>query len=294
MEKNFILTPYLQNFTERLLSYLQSGFSVHITGPAGAGKTSLAVHIANQLERPFLLIHGNHEMSNKDLLGSFNGFTSKKIIDNYIHSVYKKEETIKETWVNGPIIEAATKGYTLIYDEFTRSLPETNNLFLSILEERVIPQYGMKKKEAFLPVHPNFSVIFISNPQEYVGVFEAQDALLDRMITIPIEEMDSETEYAILAQKTGLSEKDSLYIVKLVQIIRNQCIRLHPLSLRTSIKLASIANQNNIPITIHDRQFQNLCADIFWLPLMQSGQVQTIPQAIQFIVKTVESQMEGK
>ncbi|MEE6451655.1 gas vesicle protein GvpN [Gottfriedia acidiceleris] len=293
MEKNFISSPYLHSLTERLLSYLQSGFAVHLTGPAGVGKTSLALYIAKQIGRPFRLIHGNHEMSNRDLLGSFNGLTNKKIIDNYIHSVYKKEETIKETWVNGPIIEAATKGYTLIYDEFTRSHPETNTLFLSILEERVIPLYGMKRKESFLPVHPNFSVIFISNPQEYVGVFEAQDALLDRLITIPLEKMDHETEFSILSHITGLSEKESLYITNLVQIVRHHCRKIEPQSLRTSIKLASIAKRNNMPITIHNEQFQTLCTDIFWFHLKQAGKVQTYSQAKQFLVKTISIQMEG-
>src|SRR5699024_1060258 len=111
----------------RSLSYLKAGYPVHFTGPSGTGKTSLAMALAKKRKRPVMLIHGNHELNNKDLIGDFTGYTSKKMVDNYVRSVYKKDESVTETWRNGRLLEAVKNGYTLVYDEFTRSQPTTNN-----------------------------------------------------------------------------------------------------------------------------------------------------------------------
>ena len=58
------------------------------------------------------------------------GIHEKRSVDNYIHSVYKTEQEIKPIWTEGQLIEAVKNGHTVIYDEFSRSLPETNNIFL--------------------------------------------------------------------------------------------------------------------------------------------------------------------
>ena len=82
----------------RSLQYLKAGYPIHFTGPSGAGKTSLALTLAKKRKRPVMLIHGNHELNNKDLIGDFTGYTSKKVVDNYVRSVYKKDESVSEIW----------------------------------------------------------------------------------------------------------------------------------------------------------------------------------------------------
>ena len=66
---DFIQTPSVQSLTERALCYLQAGFPVHFSGPAGTGKTTLAMHVAAQLGRPVVLIHGDDEFGSSDLIG---------------------------------------------------------------------------------------------------------------------------------------------------------------------------------------------------------------------------------
>ncbi|WP_175989912.1 gas vesicle protein GvpN [Bacillus sp. Marseille-Q1617] len=248
----------------RSLHYLKAGYPVHFTGPSGAGKTSFALALAKKRKRPVMLIHGNHELNNRDLIGDFTGYTSKKVVDQYIRSVYKKDESVTETWRDGRLLEAAKNGYTLVYDEFTRSQPTTNNIFLSILEEGVIPLYGTKLTEPFVKVHPDFSVIFTSNPAEYAGVYDTQDALLDRMITIPVDFMDSEREAMIVSEKADLVIEEARTITSIISSLREQCTKEneHGPSLRASLMIARLSIELDIPIDGENKEFQRLCIDI--------------------------------
>lgn len=250
-----------EDLLSRSLQYLEAGYPVHFTGPSGTGKTSLALALAKKRKRPVMLIHGNHELNNKDLIGDFTGYTSKKMVDNYVRSVYKKEENVTETWQDGRLLEAVKKGYTLVYDEFTRSKPTTNNIFLSILEEGILPLYGTKHTEPFVRVHPDFAVIFTSNPDEYAGVYQTQDALLDRLITIFIDHKENHREAAILCEKFDIAKGEAQAITNLVAQLRQACEDSGP-SLRASLMIAKLAVQEKIPIDGANTNFQRLCVDI--------------------------------
>ncbi|WP_034764912.1 gas vesicle protein GvpN [Rossellomorea vietnamensis] len=247
----------------RSLQYLKAGYPVHFTGPSGAGKTSLALALAKKRKRPVMLMHGNHELNNKDLIGDFTGYTSKKVVDQYVRSVYKKDESVTETWRDGRLLEAVKNGYTLVYDEFTRSQPTTNNIFLSILEEGIIPLYGSKLTEPFIRVHPEFAIIFTSNPAEYAGVYQTQDALLDRLITINVDYKGAEQEAKIVSEKASLVMSEARAITTLISTLRDQCTNeMNGPSLRASLMIARLAIESDIPIDGKDADFQRLCIDI--------------------------------
>lgn len=172
-------------------------------------------------------------------------------------------------WKDGRLLEAVKNGYTLIYDEFTRSRPTTNNIFLSILEEGVLPLYGSKLTEPFVRVHPDFAVIFTSNPAEYAGVYDTQDALLDRLITMFIDYKDVERETMIVTEKTDVEESEARAITTLVMNLRESCSndKNNGPSLRASIKIAKLASEQDIPIDGEDADFQSLCIDILCHPI---------------------------
>ena len=74
-----------------------------------------------------------------------------------------------------------------------------------MLEERLLVLPVPNQNESYVRVHPEFRAIFTSNPQEYSGVHDAQDALSDRMVMIDVDYLDRETEMAITAARSGLS-----------------------------------------------------------------------------------------
>ncbi len=263
-------TPYTEELTERCLRYLQAGFPVHLRGPSGTGKTTLALNVAKQLGRPVVLIYGDDEFKTSDLVGGSYGFRRKLVIDNFVHSVYKTEEILEPEWVDGRLITACNYGYTLVYDEFTRSKPEANNVFLSVLEEKVLELPVSLSNERYLKVHPNFRAIFTSNPEEYAGVHHAQDALKDRMITVELGHFDPETEIAITMARSGVSPEDARAIVRLVRRVRERFAEGYSISVRTCIMIAKVIKLSNAQARPDDPVFRRACLDVLGAAGMDS------------------------
>src|SRR5579864_4005535 len=90
--EGFVSTGYVDELTARALTYLEVGYPLHFAGPAGTGKTTLAFHVAANLGRPVVLVHGDDEFGSSDLIGRDIGYRKSKLIDNFIHSVLKSEE----------------------------------------------------------------------------------------------------------------------------------------------------------------------------------------------------------
>jgi nitric oxide reductase NorQ protein len=262
---DFVQTPYVQSLTERAMCYLRAGYPVHFSGPAGTGKTTLAMHVAAQLGRPVMLIHGDDEFGSSDLVGGQLGYRSTRIVDNFIHSVMKTEENISKTWVDHRLTNACKYGFTVIYDEFNRSRPEANNVLLGVLEERLLELPVGRVDEGYLQVNPGFSAIFTSNPEEYAGVHKTQDALLDRMITITIGQYDRETEIGITTAKSGLDEKEAARIVDIVRDFRTLGVHQHTPTVRSSIMIGKVTALRGAEVTSDDKSFRETCRDVLRL-----------------------------
>ncbi len=261
-QPNFVATPYVKELVTRALRYLKVGFPVHFSSPAGTGKTTLATFVAAQLGQPVILIHGDDEFTTTDLVGGEHGFHRKKTVDNFIQTVLKTEERVTGSWVDNRLTVACKHGFTLVYDEFTRSRPEANNVLLSVLEERILDLPAARGEEAYLRVHPNFRAIFTSNPQEYAGVYKVQDALKDRMVTIRLTHYDRDTEVAITAAKSGVSEAAAERIVDMVRGLRETMPDGATPTIRASIMIAKLLKSGGLEASRTDRQFVQGCLDI--------------------------------
>lgn len=251
------------DIVNRALRYVRTGLPVHFSGPAGTGKTTIAMYIAAQLKRPLIFIHGDEELNTSDLIGGEYGYHAKRVIDNFVHTVLKTEEDVTKRWVDNRITVACKHGFTLLYDEFTRSRPESNNVLLSILAEKTLDLPGARGgQETQLRVHPDFTAIFTSNPEEYAGVHKAQDALKDRMITINLSHYDKETEVAITVAKGGISEDEAERIVNIVREFRDEGKYARPPTIRASITIAKILKQSQARAVASDESFVQTCIDV--------------------------------
>ena len=259
---DFVETPAVQELTERAVAYLAAGFPIHFRGPAGTGKTTLALHVAAQLGRPVILVVGDDEFSSSDLIGGRTGYHYHKVVDRYIHSVLKYEEDAVQRWVDQRLTAACREGFTLVYDEFTRSRPEANNVLLSVLEERLLALPDMNREQAYLKVHPEFRAILTSNPQEYAGVHEAQDALSDRLVTIDLDYYERETEIAITVARSSLPPERAASIVDIVRDFRASGEYDQTPTLRACIMIAQVAAMQGLQPSARDPRFVSICLDV--------------------------------
>ncbi|MCK4340963.1 MAG: gas vesicle protein GvpN [Phycisphaerae bacterium] len=263
-----VRTPMVDSIVNRSLAYLGAGYPVHLTGAAGTGKTCLALYIAAQIGRPIILTHGDEELGTTDMVGGSYGWKHKKVMDNFIHSVKKLDQSVSSMWVDNRVTVACKYGFTLVYDEFTRSRAEANNSLLSVLEERVLDMPSGRGDQSFVRVHPNFHAIFTSNPAEYAGVHRAADALLDRMVTIKLGHYDRETEIAITVAKAGVSDTTATRIVDIVRGLRDSELtdrrgdEVCPATVRASIIIATVLQAYEAEAKVNDANFVLLCHDV--------------------------------
>ena len=259
--EGFVETPAVKKIIDRALSYLEAGFAVHFSGPTGTGKTTLAMHLADLLDQPVMLMYGDEEFRTSDLVGDNLGYRKRKLIDNFIHSVLKTEEDMMQRWVNNRLTEAVKQGFTLIYDEFNRSRPEANNALLSVLEEGVLTLPTSEEEGGFIKAHPNFRAIFTSNPEEYAGVHKTQDALLDRMVTIHVDYFDEPTETKIVQKRTNIAPEEAEKIVALIRAFRHTNGIRKVTTIRPGIVIGSILKQKGITADYRNPFFREICLD---------------------------------
>jgi gas vesicle protein GvpN len=259
--EGFVVTPAIDEVCRRAATYLDAGYPVHFRGSAGTGKTMLAMHVANSRGRPVTLMFGDDSLQSPDLLGHEKGLQTTRVVDNFVRQVTKTEEFRRPHWVDSALTTACRHGHTLVYDEFSRTRPEANNVLLMILEERVLPLPEGQNGGTRLRVHPDFRAIFTSNPADYVGVHKTQNALLDRMITIELDYYDRETEVAITAARAGVDVASAQRVADLVREVRSSVTTQRP-TLRASIMLARILRQLGGPAAFDSPVFGDACVDV--------------------------------
>lgn len=288
---DFVETPYVKGIIGRALHYLNAGFPVHFRGISGTGKTTMALRVAELLRRPSVLLHGDEQLTTTDLVGGETGYHMKRVRDNFIASVLKVEEDSSRRWVDNRLTVAVKNGYTLIYDEFTRSRPEANNVLLSVLQEGILdlPSNRAEQESSTMKIHHGFRAIFTSNPEEYAGVHRSQDALRDRMVTLDIEPPDEETEILITSKKSGLGHLESGKIVKVVRHLRASGQYEFAPTIRGCIMIARTVKEygRGIHVRVTDPTFTSICLDVLTSETSRIGSKTTSAKVRDIVKKAI-------
>lgn len=222
-EQPFVETESVRRIKTRTQRWLAADRPVHLVGPTGCGKTSLAMHIARQRDRPVVWINGDADLTTSDLIGEYAETERLSERDKYIHNVMKSKDIVRDRWVDNPLTLAVREGATLVYNEFSRTKPAANNVLLSVFEEGVLELPGRRGEDRYVDVHPEFRAVLTSNSVEYAGVHEPQDALLDRLVGIYMDFYDRETEREIVrSHVSDVANDDIAYVVELVGQLRDR------------------------------------------------------------------------
>ena len=252
----------LHSIYSRAMAYVGAGVPVRFQGPAGTGKTTLALRVAQGIGRPVLFVTGHSRLTTDELVGREVGQSISRVDDKYIASVRRVETRTRADWADGALAAAMRKGHTLVYDEFTRAPPQMHAALLSVLEEGVLALNHPATGPQILRAHEKFRLLLTSNPADYRGVQNAPDALLDRLVTFELDAVSPATEAGIVASACGLPDASAARVVALLRALRRHAPQDMPVSLRTAILIGRLLRAGGIAADPQDPRFVQVCADV--------------------------------
>lgn len=248
----------------RITDYVRAGVCVNLSGAAGLGKTTLALRIAEEIGRPVSFMTGNQWLTTRDFVGREVGQTERTVVDKYVQSVRRTETESRADWKSAILAVSMTRGYTLVYDEFTRASPEANSALLSVLEEGILVATDRASDRSYISAHPDFRIILTSNPHDYAGVQSAPDAMMDRVVTFSIQEPPLDRLAGIVATRTGLDMATAHRIGLLVQALcqSGQTRTSGVSTLRTAVLIARILVHRNRQADPTDAEIATVAFDV--------------------------------
>lgn len=209
------------------------GKNIMMTGPAGTGKTMAAKYLVSALERPdFYFNLGATQDPRATLIG--NTHFSKEDGTYFAESLFVKA--------------IQTENAVILLDELSRAHPEAWNILMTVLDlnQRYL-RLDEKDGAPTIKVAPGVSFIATANVgNEYTSTRVMDRALQDRFITIEMDQLDEQMEFALLKMKYPAAQTEAVQaIAEIASQTRRECKTANPkltnsLSTRAAVELTSL------------------------------------------------------
>ena len=209
------------------------GQNIMMTGPAGTGKTMAAKYLVTALDRPdFYFNLGATQDPRATLIG--NTHFSKEDGTYFSESLFVKA--------------IQTENAVILLDELSRAHPEAWNILMTVLDlnQRYL-RLDEKDGAPTIKVAPGVSFIATANVgNEYTSTRVMDRALMDRFITIEMDQLDTQMEFTLLKMKYPAADVNILLsIAEIANQTRKELSQSNPkltntLSTRANVEIASL------------------------------------------------------
>jgi midasin len=195
-----IHTPTTVKNLEKLARSVKLNENVLMTGPTGAGKTSLVKYLAHLTNNELRRINLNDMTDVVEIVGG-----------------YKPGKDGRPEWHDGVVVEALKQGQWILFDEINLAEPAILERLNSLLDDDrflVLTEKGAGEKgPEIVRADENTRIFATMNPASYAGRKDLSAAMMNRFHKTWVEGMKPEEMVEIIQAKSKLPEKTILQMV---------------------------------------------------------------------------------